>query len=875
VYRNALGREPDEHGIEYWIEKAKLGLTRGDAIEAFALSKEAIERLRKGVTRTYTSELAAIVVAAFYRSAFNRSADEFVVTAVERELAAGITLDEIAERTVSSPEFRALHGSDPVISVEYITALYRKSLGREPTREEIDFWIAQENAGATKSSIFLQIALSDEAARFRELILKDPAEAARQEVIVTRLYCAGLGRMPDPEGLFGNVRRLLAGASRLSIAESLTDSREFQARHGSDKRVSIEFLRSVYRDGLQLPATTEDIQFWARRVRYGLTLAELLVETCCQEEFACAVSQPILDYNRWVQFYDDITQADRDLICEHVALLPARPLISIVLLHSNKDKSASARSVASVRTQLYPRWQLILTSDKSDPPELQGQLNQEIRIVSIDPVPGDFYATLSRSLEDADGDYVVFLPAGVRLREHALYELAIATTRLPRAEIFFCDHDEEDRSGFRKRPWFKPAWDPDLFLGQDYIGPVVVYRKEIIAAAGEIRSSFPGAELYDLALRLTHIVGPDKIVHLPKILYHVPEEVHDSQEVTLELLQTTNMKRAVVQSFLTNNLGLNAKALPVPCSPSANRIIWPIREESAPKVAFIIPTKDKPRLLQDCISSLLSVTNYPNYEVWIVDNGTTDSKALELLDSISRDPRVHVSRDDRAFNFSRLVNEMAHRVSAEVLLLLNNDTQVIHEDWLKEMVSHVVRPDVGLVGAKLLYPDDTLQHGGVVLGPSASATHVHRLLPGHDPGYKGQVALVRSLSAVTGACAAIRRSVFLEVGGMDEENLAVAYNDVDLALRLQDYGYRIVWTPFAQLYHLESASRGADDANAESRARSLRELAFLHARWGRLLDEDPYHNPNLLFAGDHSEIPSTPREKRSWDGLLKMQIASV
>jgi GT2 family glycosyltransferase len=836
-------------------------------------SREAVGRKHRGVTETYTVERAVTVLDTFYRAAFNRSPDDSAVTAIERRTEAGISLDGLAEGIVSSPEFRGVHGSDTAITVEYISALYRNALGREPAAEEIDFWIAQGNAGATRAGVLQRIALSDEAACFRE-ILRNPAEAARQEPIVTRLYCAGLGRLPGPEALSASVRQLFAGVGALSVAETITDTEEFRIRHGYDNRITIDFIRSVYRDGLNLPASTEIILFWLRRARLGLTRAELLVEIGRQGECRPQASQSVLDYPHWIEFYDDITQLDRDLIREHLASLPEKPLISIVISDSKKDTAAVGVSVASVLGQLYSRWQLILVSDGNHLAEPQGGAEQDLRIVSVDPPSNDLYATFSRCLEYVDGDYILLLPGGVSLCEHALYEIAIATIRSPKAEIYFCDHDEKDSSGRRTRPWFKPAWDPDLFLAQDYIGPVVVYRKEIITAAGGIGSCFPGAELYDLALRATHVAGPDKIIHLPKILYHIPERLDNSQELNLNILQANSTRRAVIQSFLTNNLRVNAKVSAVSSLPSANRIFWPIREESPPKVAFIIPTKDQPKLLQGCISSLLRITTYPNYEAWVVDNGTTDSEALEVLETISRDARVHVTRDDRPFNFSRIVNEAARKVSAEVLLLLNDDTQVIHDDWLYEMVSQVVRLDVGLVGAKLFYPDDTIQHAGMVLGPKVSVTHIQRFLPSHELGYKGQVALARSLSAVTGACAAIRRSVFFEVGGMNED-LAVGYNDVDLALRVQDYGYRVVWTPFAQLYHLESASRGPDNANAESLARSSRELALLRSRWGRLLDEDPYHNPNLLFAWDRLEVPSIPREKRSWDALLEAQVTSV
>ncbi|HEY0789479.1 MAG TPA: glycosyltransferase, partial [Chthoniobacterales bacterium] len=245
---------------------------------------------------------------------------------------------------------------------------------------------------------------------------------------------------------------------------------------------------------------------------------------------------------------------------------------------------------------------------------------------------------------------------------------------------------------------------------------------------------------------------------------------------------------------------------------------------------------------------------------------SVEPATLALFDRLGREESaVRILHHPGPFNYPALNNAAAKEAKGEVLLLLNNDIKVIEPDWLRELVSQTLRPEVGVAGAKLLYANGRLQHGGIVLGPEGQITHVHRLADRNQPGYFGQLALARTLSAVTAACAAMRRSVFFEVGGLDEVNLPVAFNDVDLCLRVANHGYRVVWTPFAELFHLESASRGPDGADSATRTRFLRELQYMHQTWGGLLESaDPFHNPNLRFAWEYFQVPSPPRREKPW-----------
>ena len=304
--------------------------------------------------------------------------------------------------------------------------------------------------------------------------------------------------------------------------------------------------------------------------------------------------------------------------------------------------------------------------------------------------------------------------------------------------------------------------------------------------------------------------------------------------------------------------------------PGAVRVIWPIPAPE-PLVSVIITTRDRADLLSQCSDGVLYRTEYSNLELLIVDNDSVETNTFTLLDRLAHsDSRVRVLHHPGPFNYSALNNAAAREARGEVLLLLNNDIDVIDSGWLRELVSQAIRPDVGLVGAMLLYPNEQVQHAGIVLGPEGRATHLYRLASRNDPGYFGQLRLPRTLSAVTGACAAIRRAVFFEVGGFDEVNLPVTFNDVDLCLRLGAYGYRVVWTPFAELFHLESASRGLDFTDPVKSERFQRELQHMRNTWGSLMESaDPFHNPNLLFAGDYFEIPSLPRREKPWHSIFE------
>ena len=308
----------------------------------------------------------------------------------------------------------------------------------------------------------------------------------------------------------------------------------------------------------------------------------------------------------------------------------------------------------------------------------------------------------------------------------------------------------------------------------------------------------------------------------------------------------------------------DAAVSPAPGNPEWNRVTWPL-PNPAPRVTLIIPTRDKPSLLARSTAGILHRTDYPDIELLIVNNDSRDPEALALLDKLAGDRRVKVLPNPGPFNYAALNNGAVQEATGEVVVLVNSDIAVIDGGWLREMVSLALRPDVGAVGAKLLYGDGTVQHAGVVLGVGAPgvAGHFGHFAAANDGGYVGQLILTRELSAVTGACLALRKEVYEAVGGMDEDNLPVSYNDVDLCLRIREHGLRVVWTPFAELYHLEGGSRGFDET-PEKMARAKREADYMRRRWAPVLDADSFYNPNFDLKDHSFDLAHPPRREKPW-----------
>lgn len=537
-----------------------------------------------------------------------------------------------------------------------------------------------------------------------------------------------------------------------------------------------------------------------------------------------------------------------------------KPLISVVMPCYNPKPEWLKEAIESVRRQLYPHWELCIADDAStDPairPILEDYSRRDARIkVVFRTLNGYISAASNSALALATGEYVALLDHDDLLAEHALFWVAEAINRQPNAGLIYSDEDKVSESGQRSNPYFKCDWNYDLFLSHNMICHLGVYKAGLLRDIGGFREGFEGSQDYDLALRCIEQLDASQIIHIPRVLYHW--RMHKNS--TAQISDAKPYAYVAAERALNEHLARKGVSAQVERHPEINgcyRVRYAL-PEPAPLVTLIIPTRNGLHLIRQCLSSILEKTDYPHYEILVVDNGSDDPQTLAYFDSVVSDPRLRILRDDRPFNFSTLNNRAVQAARGELVGLINNDIEVINPQWLTEMVSIALQPRVGCVGARLWYPNNTLQHGGVVLGLGGVAGHSHKHLPKKHPGYFGRAVLQQSFSAVTAACLVIRRSIFLEVGGM-EESLKIAFGDVDFCLRVREAGYRNVWTPFAELYHHESATRGFEDT-PEKKARFAGETQYLQDRWGRLLLSDPAYSPNLTLDREDFSYSCPPR----------------
>ncbi|WP_229467545.1 glycosyltransferase family 2 protein [Massilia sp. Mn16-1_5] len=524
------------------------------------------------------------------------------------------------------------------------------------------------------------------------------------------------------------------------------------------------------------------------------------------------------------------------------------PLMSIVVPTYNTDPALLRACLDSVLAQGYPHWELCIADDASTQPEVRAILDayarQDARVkLSYRRQNGHIVAASNSALALAGGEFVVLLDHDDELAPHALFEVVKALQTRPSAQIVYSDEDKLDPNGRRCAPYFKPDFSPDLLYSQNYISHLGVYRRELVQAVGAFRQGYEGSQDYDLVLRcIARITDARDIVHVPEVLYHWRMAEGSTASGQEQKSYTTDAARRALQNHFDSTRQPASVAV---IAPGLYRQHWAI-PEPAPLVSLIVPTRDCHDVLKTCVDSILQKTSYSNYEILIVDNQSTCPRTLAYMAELEAEGKARVLRYDQPFNYSAINNFAARHAGGSILGLINNDVEVISPDWLNEMASHAIRAEIGCVGAKLYYPNDTLQHGGVVCGIGGVAGHSHKYRPRDDDGYFSRLRIVHNTSAVTAAALLVRRDVFEQVGGLDETGLRVAFNDVDLCLKVMQAGYRNLWTPFAELYHHESISRGSDET-PEKRERFKRECIVMQARWPEVLARDPYYNPNLTL----------------------------
>ncbi len=548
-------------------------------------------------------------------------------------------------------------------------------------------------------------------------------------------------------------------------------------------------------------------------------------------------------YHGWIDAFDD-DEADFEALRATVAELPERPLISVLMPVYNPPADLLDAAIQSVIEQVYPDWELCIANDASTAghvvPLLDAWAAKDARIKVVHrPTNGHISHASNSALELVTGDWFALLDNDDVLRPNALAEMALAIAANPGAGLLYSDEDKIDEDERRFSPFFKPDFSPDLFASQNYLNHLTVHRTELVRKAGGWRPGYEGSQDYDLNLRVIAGLTRDQVVHVPKILYHwravegSTAAENDAKGYAYE---------AGLKALRDATTEIGARVEPMSDVPFY-RTIHPV-PEPAPHVTLVIPTKDRRDLLERCVSSILAITDYPAFDIIVVDNDSEEDETRAYFESLADEPRIRVLPHPHAFNYSAINNAAVEVARGTILGLVNNDIEAIGAEWMHEMVSHAVREGVGCVGAKLYYPDDRVQHGGVVLGVGGVAGHASLNLPRSSPGYFGRLMVAHDVSAVTAACLFVRRAIWDEVGGLDAERLKVAFNDVDFCLKVREAGYRNVWTPFAELYHHESASRGSD-ISEEKRARFVGEVETMMERWGEALENDPYYNPNL------------------------------
>ena len=723
-------------------------------------------------------------------------------------------------------------GNDPYFIVE--------SSGRQPSGWCLLRFDARADSGALSPTLYIDDGAGFSQANIRQL----PVEAAGSEGVLVHLPQAVRSLRLDP----------MTSTGRFQL-------KSFSLRPISRPRIGVRLIRSVFRRLRENPSLvssylTTALQI-ARQSGPRGVVRHLLREG--------ALDPAPRDYGAWIGRYDTLRPDDIRAIGERIESFAYRPVMSVIMPVFNTPEAYLRRSIESVLGQLYGHWELCIADDASSDPRVgdvcEHYATRDTRIKFIKrPQRGHIAAATNSAMTLATGEFAALLDHDDELAPHALYMIAEELNANPDLDLLFSDEDKIDANGKRFAPWFKSDWNYDLMLSQNAVVHLAVFRLSILREIGGFRSGFDGSQDYDVLLRFTECIKTDRIKHIPFILYHwraIPGSV------AMGAAEKEYPYEAAVKAIQEHldRMGTGATG-----SRDAHdgyyRIVWPIPSD-APGVTIIIPTKDKVELLRIAVDSIRGKTTYPNYRIVIIDNCSILAGTKQYLSEFSLLPSASVLNYTAPFSFAAMNNWAVKQVGTPLVAFVNNDIEVISPGWLTELVSHALRPGVGAVGAKLYYPDETIQHAGIVVGLGGLAGHPHARFPRGAAGYFGRAVCTQRYSAVSAGCLVMRREVLLSVGGFDEESFAVAFNDVDLGLRLRAAGYSVVWTPHAELFHHESATLGLPSGQ-DRRELFEKESTNLKRRWGGVIADDPCYNPNLTVLGGDFSPSFPPRVTRPW-----------
>jgi len=640
-----------------------------------------------------------------------------------------------------------------------------------------------------------------------------------------------------------------------------------------------KFLRIAFED---LKKGTDPLRIfkksWARYRKHGFDGMYLRLENEYKNivknyERKKGVEEKKVDvYQQWIE-QNEYFKIDN---------LPTYPFFSIIIPVYNTDPKFLTQAIESALNQKYDNFEICIADDCSTSSEtlevLKKYENHEKIKIIYRKENGHISECLNSALSLASGEYVAFLDHDDMLSPYALYKVAKTINYNPNVKLVYSDEDKIDEYNNRYSPYFKSDWNKDLFFSQNYINHLTVIKKEIIDKIGGFRKGYEGSQDYDMILRALEYINDNEIYHVPKILYHwraiegstalnPKAKVYATLSGIKALQDYFRSKKQnveVLEGLIPNSYkvvypipGMSFKELVEPYSETSNinkvtyyNLHYKPMPGKPPLVSIIIPTKDKVEFLKRCIDSVLVKTRYPNYEIIIVNNHSVEKETYEYFNELSEMDNVLILDFNEPFNYSRINNFGVEHSNGEIIVLMNNDIEIISRNWLCEMVQHNLRKEIGVVGAKLYYDNDIIQHAGVILGIGGVAGHSHKYFKREHHGYFGRLKLIQNFSAVTGALMSVRREIYEEVGGL-EEKLAVAFNDVDFCLKVMEKGYRNLWTPYVEAYHYESISRGKEDT-PEKQRRFQKEVEFMHKKYGKILLSDRYYNPNLTL--DHEDF---------------------
>lgn len=594
---------------------------------------------------------------------------------------------------------------------------------------------------------------------------------------------------------------------------------------------------------LNIPHRINQVRYYISKYGFMKTIKKC-IKVVCRKLYKIITHQKDTNYGDYGSWILANELGEPEFEKQRKKVFELNPKISIVVPMYNTNEKFFKELVNSVLNQTYSNWELCLADGSPKENEaLKKIINQDKRIKYkfLNENKGISENTNS-AIKMVTGDYIALLDHDDTIAEYALFEVAKCINKNPNVEFMYSDEDKIDQNGNRFDGYFKPDFAPDTLRCQNYICHFSIFKKDLMEKLGGFNSEFDGAQDYDIFLRMSEIVNPENIKHIPRILYHW--RVHKNSTA----MENSNAKNYAFDNGIKaieahlKRVGLDGH-VSNGCINGIYRIDYKLKENF--KVSIVIPNKDGKDILSVCVNSILDKTTYSNYEIVIVENNSETEEIFEYYKELEKNKKIKIVKyPKKGFNYSGIINFGVKNADGDYIVQLNNDTELLTPNWLELMLGFAQREDVGAVGVKLYYPDDTIQHAGIIIGIGGVAGNRFKSIPKSGHGYFAEESMIQNLSAVTAACIMTKRQIYEEVGYMDEK-LAVAFNDVDFCLKIREKGYLIVYNPFVEFTHYESKSRGQEDTPAKKK-RFNNEINIFLSKWQKFLDEgDPYYNINL------------------------------